>query len=505
MQRIMEQKSLRSLRLGTALATLGALAACGGGSGDGSTPTGTAPTTGTVAILFTDGPTDEFCQVLARVESIDLLGTNGPTNVFTGPETIDVLAMRNFTDVFSIDTEVPVGSYEKIRLTLSDLALVECDPETMVPEPSEGWEHPKLPGNGKLDLNPRGSFQIVGGETVMIQIDMDMDKSLHAHQTGNGRWQFRPVIFVDIKPNETKLVRVFGQVRDLNGTNFELCPTEPASSMDDDDNGMNGDMGGDDDSGRCIDVVAGGAGIFNGSGDPVGTDAFTNGDLLTAIGFLGMHDDDDDGDSNEDDLKLDAGVIELGDQGSFDRPIGAVASTPGNDGLFLFDPADGTYALDPVTTKFQAGTRIFALGSNAELTTAALQPGTSGQVDGVLTDPVAVPPVGPLKSALIVLDEDTTPVDSLPDATVKSIVPLGAGADPLVREFSVDYGAITGKCVKTDSATKYLLITESATSVAVEPKTFDTLVAVNDVVDIYGSEEAGCVLADSIQEYVTAP
>jgi len=31
------------------------------------------------------------------------------------------------------------------------------------------------------------------------------------------------------------------------------------------------------------------------------------------------------------------------------------------------------------------------------------------------------------------------------------------------------------------------------------------MVAVDDVVDIYGSDDAGCVLADSIQEYVAAP
>jgi hypothetical protein len=280
-----------------------------------------------------------------------------------------------------------------------------------------------------------------------------------------------------------------------------LCPTEPASSTDDDDNGMNGDMGGDDDSGRCIDVVAGGAGIFDESGDPVGTDAFTNGDLLTAIGFLGMHDDDDDGDSHVDDLKLDAKVVELGDQGTFDRPIGAVASTPGNDGLFLFDPADGTYDPDPVTTKFQAGTRIFALGSNAELTTAALQPGTTGQVDGVLANPAAVPPEvpGPLKSALIVLDQNTTPVASLLDAKV-TVIDADNDAVPETRRFTVE----GGQCVTTDAETVYLLITESPTSVTVESKDF-SMVAVNDILDIYGSDDAGCVLADSIQEYVSGP
>jgi hypothetical protein len=87
---------LRVALLGIAGAALVTLAACGGGGdGDSSgTSDSTAPATGKVAILLTDGATDEFCQILATVESIDLLGESGSrTNVFTGPETVDILAI----------------------------------------------------------------------------------------------------------------------------------------------------------------------------------------------------------------------------------------------------------------------------------------------------------------------------------------------------------------------------------------------------------------------------
>jgi hypothetical protein len=93
------------------------------------------------------------------------------------------------------------------------------------PSRSPSWDRPKLPGNGKLDLNPRGSFQVVGGETLVIELDLDMTKSLHLVSAGNsGKWQFRPVVFVTIAPDDTKLVRVFGEVRTLEGMRFELCP-----------------------------------------------------------------------------------------------------------------------------------------------------------------------------------------------------------------------------------------------------------------------------------------
>jgi len=493
--------SLRPTLLG--LAAVLSLSACGGGgsSNDGNGSAiggGDSPslTTGTVAVLMTDAPTDDFCHIYATVESIDLLGTSGtPTNVFVGPETVDLLQMRNYTDFFSIDTAVPIGSYEKVRLTLSDLALVECN-DAGVPEDEELWEHPRLPGNGKMDLNPRGMFEVIGGETLVIELDMDMNKSLHVHQTGNGRWQFRPVIFVTISPDDSKLVRVFGEVRNLGSSTFELCPVEPASSPDPNVPS--------EPAAECIDVVTdANTGIFDETGSPVGLSAVANGDLLTAIGFLSLHDDMD-GDSRMDDLLLNAAVLELGPLDTFARIRGAVVSSPGNNDLFEFDGAPA----DPLTGVFdvllQSGTRIFALGSNDELTSAALQPGTEGEVDGVFTDPLTSGE--PLKSSLIVLDQDTTPDVAILDATIDTIAEIVDG-DPATNRLTVDAGTLVDQCVKTDAATRYLLITESATSSETTEITFADLAAGNSV-DVYGAadpvEPTTCVLADTIQKYVPA-
>jgi hypothetical protein len=456
-----------------------------------------------VGVLFRDGPTDAFCHIYAAVQRIDLLGTAGPTTIFTGPETLDILALENYSDVLTVATDVPVGAYEKVRMTLSDLALVECD-DAGNPEPESGWEHPKLPGNGKLDLNPRGEFQVVGGETLLIQIDLDMEKSLHVHQTGNGKWQFRPVIFVDIVPDGERLVRVFGQVRDVNGMTFELCPLEPASSVDGGPAPGTGDMSGDDDSGRCLDVFTDGStGLFNETGDAAGMDQVVNGGLLTAIGFLSLHDDDDDSDSKADDLRLDAVVLELGDQGTFQRIRGAVATAPGNNDIFEFDPSAVADASDLIDVLLQAGTRTFALGSNEELTSAALQPGTLGEVDGVFTDPATDPVTQPLKAALIVLDVDSTPDRSILEATVAAIVP-DDDAVAETREIAVDTSDLAGQCVTTDAATRYLTITETASSSETADAAFADLL-VGDSVDVYGSDDAvktGCVLASVIQRYV---
>jgi hypothetical protein len=502
-------RSLRPTLLGFAATAVLLLSACGGGGssdGSGSAIGGGNPptlTTGTVAVLMTDAPTDAFCRIYATVESIDLLGTSGtPTNVFVGPETVDLLQMRNYTDFFAIDTAVPIGSYEKVRLTLSDLALVECDGAGN-PEAEVNWEHPRLPGNGKMDLNPRGMFEVIGGETLVIELDMDMNKSLHVHQTGNGRWQFRPVIFVTIRPDDSKLVRVYGRVGDVGTTEFNLCPVEPASSTDDD-----GPAAGTE----CIEVIdLGNASIFDETGTPVGAGVIVTDDLLTATGFLGLHDDSD-ADSRMDDLRLDPVVVEIGPLGTFQRIRGAVVSALGNNDVFEFEGAP----LDPLTGVFDVlfqrdrvegyeSTRIFALGSNQALTVAALQPDTEGEVSGVFTDP---PTLGdPLKSSLIVLDEDTTPEVSILDATIASIPADDDPTTPVTRRVLVDTTGLPGQCVKTDADTVYLQITESTTSSETAEITFAGL-AVGNSVDVYGTTdpvESTCVLADTLQKYVPAP
>jgi protein involved in polysaccharide export with SLBB domain len=60
---------------------------------------------------------------------------------------------------------------------------------------------------------------------------LDAWRPVHLHQTGNGRWQVRPVVFVTIHPQRAKLVRVFGEARNPGSMAFELCPIYPVSAI----------------------------------------------------------------------------------------------------------------------------------------------------------------------------------------------------------------------------------------------------------------------------------
>jgi len=489
---------VRSRLLAVMAVSFLALAACGGGGSD-SPSTSTSPPTGKVALLITDAPTDAFCQILATVRRVDLLGSGSPANIFNGPITIDLLRLRNYTDLFAINTEVPIGSYSKVRLTLDDLALVECDASGN-PEPASGWEHPHLPGNGKLDLNPRGPFEVVGGETLVVRFDVDMNKSLHLHQTGTGRWQFRPVIFCDIRPAHDKLVRVFGLARNVSGTQFELCPLRPVAAP------SGGTSPSNTAGTECLDVFTdSNTGIFDETGTRVILDTVANGDSLTAIGRITLFDDAD-ADTRTDDLRLDAVVVELGPVGTFKRILGNVVSAPGNNDIFVFHPflspvpVNGT--TDTIDVRLQAGTRIFAFGSNEELTFAALQPGTIGSVDGVFTIPATSGE--PLKSSLIVLEQNTTPAVALYGAVIQSPIPADNDAVPATRRFTVNTATLSNKCVKTDANTRYLLITETADTSETTQVTFADLAGGNTI-DAFGADdtvETACVIADTIQKYV---
>jgi hypothetical protein len=199
------------------------LVACGGGGGGaGSSADGA---TGSVSIALTDKPADlsEIDQILVTIKAVELFREDGEKSTLydgrpRGP--FDLLKLENESRPLAFSREVPVGTYCKIRLTLTDLELV-----FNTGEPSF---HPKLPGNSKLDLNARDCFEVRRGDTVYVQLDMDA-RSIHIVETKNGTsYNFRPVVFIDAITRQFpgKLVRLEdGVIRRLDSESgkFLLC------------------------------------------------------------------------------------------------------------------------------------------------------------------------------------------------------------------------------------------------------------------------------------------
>jgi hypothetical protein len=257
------------------------LSACSDGGGGAGV---TGSDTGTVGVLLTDGPTDRFCSIMLVVNSVVLLSDEEPVTIFEGSKRVDLLDLRDNTELITVGRGVPAGTYSKIRLGIDDEQVrlfEECD-ENGDPD-YDAPDQPKIARlpSGKIDLNPRGEFRLRAGSLMLIQLDMDAERSIHiSGPPHNEKINFRPVVFVDIYTGVApdRLVLLRGTIEELASEpdRFDLCnthavsrPLDPdtgqrtmttAENGDDDDGDDNGDDG---DRDTCVEVrVVEGTSIF---------------------------------------------------------------------------------------------------------------------------------------------------------------------------------------------------------------------------------------------------
>lgn len=215
-----------------------ALVGCGGDTSSPAVsdqPLGQA--SGTVGILLTDKPADPdlFSAVNATIARIELLRDDDDDDdakvvVYSGdPQTVNLLRLKHESIPFSFREDVPAGEYCKVRLILDDLELVLAD-DTPADDMDNERHHPRLPGNGKLDLVVRDCFRVAANQVTTLQLDLDAGNSIHINRTGQG-FNFRPVAFVDVIKHQFdgKLIRLNGQIDAVNpgDNNLRLCGALP--------------------------------------------------------------------------------------------------------------------------------------------------------------------------------------------------------------------------------------------------------------------------------------
>jgi hypothetical protein len=193
---------------------LGAFAlvtACGGGGSGGSNATATGQT-GNVTLSVSDASVDGYSQIIMTIREIRFLSDSGQdVLVLDQPREVDFLSLSNFSEVL-LKRDVVAGTYSKIRLILDSLVLVPTD--TTQPNVNVA-----LNGLQKIDINPQGPFTIRGGQYIVVNVDLDLDRSIHIVQAGNSnRVNFRPVIFATISTVDAfdKLLRVEGRVESID-------------------------------------------------------------------------------------------------------------------------------------------------------------------------------------------------------------------------------------------------------------------------------------------------
>jgi len=411
------------------------ISACGGGSGSSSDPVTTppAPETGTIGILFTDAPTDEYSAIKLNVVRAVLIGGDNPQQqVFEGSEPIDLLDLTNFSEPI-VFGEVQAGTYTKLRLYIDNLELVPHDDGPSV--------FPRLPANGKIDLLQADGFEVLPGRTLVIEIDMDANKSIKITNAGNsGNVNFRPVVKVRIIDGGLphKLARLEGSVSgdpdDAAGT-FTLCDIDSPD--------------------YCVAVATSSStGIFDDVGLDTSFSTLDDGDMAVVIGRY----------ETDPDIILNAVVLEIG--GNAEQVKGNVVSDPVDSQFLLLADDDGDLLVE-----LQAGTKYF--DADGEISADAIVVGVDVEVEGV--KPPKADPADPdlMRAALIFLEAEE-------DEQISGVI-----IDPLV-EADRSFGLTTATgdtCVRVDDDADIVLVDEENSEVTMG--TFADL-AVGQSVDLFG-------------------
>jgi len=299
------------------------LVACGGGGGSSSSSTTDGTTTGSVAILVTDAPSDDFARIEVTVVAVSLIDDEeNLIEIWSSDsgKTIDLLSLDTESELFALATDVPVGWYDKIRLTIDSVELVDdLEARTAV----------DLPASGKIDLNPRGRFYVSADETLSVQLDLDANKSIHLVNANH--YVLRPVVFVDIltAADAGRLVRLPGTVVSVDTDNGTFVLQQL---------GMTSQVAGDENEDDSVLVSLGTDGvIFGPDGLPMALADLTVDSPVVAVGFFAEGGD-------ETTPQFDAVVVEVGD---YTKLRGTVTVAPGTDGdsLTVIDEADQLVAV----------------------------------------------------------------------------------------------------------------------------------------------------------------
>jgi hypothetical protein len=470
----------QAVALIVAAAFAAALVGCGSGS---STTVVSNSGTGTVVVVVTDAATEEFAQVWLTVTKVELLGSQGHFTLFEGRRVIDLLAMRDDARLLSLGHEVPAGDWSKIRLHVEDVALVrvvaedeagaiiDCPPE-LSPDPGFVCEeiHPQVGGHGKIDLNPRGPITVRKGELVFVQLDLDAQKSIHIVETGNERFVFRPLVFVDlfaVRPD--RLVRIEGTIAeiDLAANKLLLCGTHLVFKADAVQEGGRS---------RCVDVRIGpDTSVFDDEGQPATLSDLSVNDEIAAVGRFRI--------GTGETLVFDAAWIQ---QGGFDAGVAVSGEvrTGVSGGEFTIAPeADGPVDADELLVRLLPGAKLFDRAGEP-LAAGDLHPGQRVRVFGVLR--------GEALDASLLFVRENTDRARLHGTVTRA---FDASAGTLVIQ-SVTATSVAPACVAIASGDDVFRITERDDQL-VSDRIAPSDLRVGEVVDVYGPA-APCFDADTV-------
>lgn len=449
-----------------AMALVLTLAACGGGSGGSSDSSDPEPETGTMTLFLTDAETDRFDEILVTIDEVVLIpaGDDGQQQVLRDESvTVNLRDLEDFSEFFARE-DVEAGTYEKLRLVVDSIELNDLDENDNILEN----RMVNVP-SGKVDLNPRQAFIVNEGDEAVVMIDFDADNSFKVVETGSGRINFRPVVFIKIIGDGDdeaagRLIRQHGQITsiDMEGSRFELCNLDM----------MSADNAGLLSEDECLDVIFDGdTSVFADDMTAVSTEDLVENSDVTVIGHV---------DNGPDGLQVTAIVIVIGEMGSIAELDGTVATTVSAENTFDLTRVADDGTEETVTVTLQSDAKIFERSGGAMLTAGELEVGAGVRVFGTNEAD------GFNAIAVSVTDDDSAEVEG----TVSSI-----DGDTLTVSEEEEDGTVTESCVQLLDDTSIQI---SIDGELVEEGSVEDLEAGIEI-EAEGSVDAdGCVAADLV-------
>ncbi len=179
-------------------------------------PSATTPTTSTQATpvggqgravisITDDAPSlDGVTAVVITVDAVETHSSaQGWVTVSSAAKRYDLLALKRSGDsALLVDTNLDAGTYDQIRLNISDVS-VTANGKTQTA---------KLPSS---TLKIVGNLVVLAGQTSSVSLDFLLDKSLHL--TGAGTYVLAPVVRLESKSGVRVDVKADGSVEESGG------------------------------------------------------------------------------------------------------------------------------------------------------------------------------------------------------------------------------------------------------------------------------------------------
>jgi len=170
-----------------------------GGSGTGAgTGTGTTPTaSGSVVTFGTDAPVCDAESFVVTITSASLVPQSGGTPVSlissTAPATVDFSHLVDFTNILSVASSVPAGTYSGLQVTLSNPQLIVLNTST---SPVTPLSVPVTLTATSTTFTISPALVVSSGTMSALNVDFNLLKSLAVDSGGQVTGTVDPVMTI---------------------------------------------------------------------------------------------------------------------------------------------------------------------------------------------------------------------------------------------------------------------------------------------------------------------